>query len=76
MNKKSLIFLKYWLYGILLTWLILTIGIFIKMGGFKTYLFSNENLPIVIGVYLFAGCVCGLCFAAFMYLIRRNKDNE
>lgn len=66
-------FLGYFLFGVLLTWLILTVGILLRGGHLHLI---SENLPRVLGVYLLAGLICGLCFASFFNLLRKNKRGK
>ncbi|RVU70888.1 MULTISPECIES: hypothetical protein [Lactobacillus] len=77
MKKKVLRFLGCFLISLIGTWLILTLGILAKVGPERLVrLFTSENLPIVIGVYLFAGVVCGLCLGGMLYFIVREMKSK
>lgn len=50
-------------------WIIITLGAWIQTGKFP--IVSSEDLPILIGVYLFAGVVCGLSLSAVINYFRK-----
>lgn len=69
-KRKGTSFFKYFLWGMVLTWLILTAGIALK--GQLLRLFSRGHLLLVLGIYLLAGFICGSCFAAFLLLLKKK----
>lgn len=70
MKNNKFLFLKSFLLGVIITWVILTVGVFAK-SGFHPEMFSGKNLPIIIGIYLIAGVICGGCFGAFVYIVKK-----
>jgi hypothetical protein len=70
MKNKVGLFVKYLLLGMVITWIILTIGVGVK--GSLQAVFSSGNWPLVIVIYLITGLICGACFAAFLMMIRKK----
>lgn len=70
MKNNKFLFLKSFLVGVIITWVILTVGVFVKI-GFHPEMFTGKNLPIVMGIYLLVGLICGGCFSAFVRIIKK-----
>lgn len=71
MKNNKFLFLKSFLLGMVITWVILTAGVFAK-AGFRPEMFTGKNLPLVIGIYLLVGVICGGCFGTFIYMIKKK----
>lgn len=73
--KKIIGFLECFLWGILITWIVLTVGILIKL-KFNFGKFSNifaDKFGAILNIYIFAGILCGVIAGLFIWLIKQRK---
>lgn len=78
MKYNALTFIKYFLLSLLSAWIILAILVLINAGfNFNrlSNLFTSDNLPIVIGVFIFVGIFCGLSMGSLVFFITKNRRN-